>query len=210
MEIKKVKILILCNDKWHPASIVKKGLNYLEDKHDITWVDNTENWTSETLCNYSLVILSKSGSSWMTKKIGENFNSYVENGGSLLAIHSGTAEYDEFKEIKNILGGIFTHHPDQCIVKYKPEQGHEMTADVDSFHYTDEHYFIETHRDDLDIFLYSESEHGIQPAGWRREHGSGKVAVLTAGHNLEVWQCFNNRTLTENIINWLTTPIREF
>lgn len=207
MGIKKVKILILCNDKWHPASLVKKGLDFLEDKHEITWVDGTEDWTSDTLCNYSLVILSKSGNYWMTKQIGEDFNNYVESGGSLLAIHSGTAEYDEYKDFTKLLGGFFTHHPKQCLVKYKPEPNHELTSKVVSFHYEDEHYFVNTYNDDLDIFLYSESKHGVQPAGWRKKFGLGKVSVLTAGHNLEVWQCFNNRTLIENIINWLTTPI---
>ncbi len=38
-----------------------------------------------------------------------------------------------------------------------------------------------------DVFVTTVSEHGEQPGAWRRVEGSGRVAVLTPGHNLEVW-----------------------
>lgn len=35
--------------------------------------------------------------------------------------------------------------------------------------------------------LTTTSEHGAQPGGWTRPEGAGRVAVLTPGHDLDVW-----------------------
>ena len=53
-----------------------------------------------------------------------------------------------------------------------------------------------------DVFTTTNSEHGEQPGGWRRVEGSGRVAVLTPGHNLEVWLHTSFQALLLNCLRW--------
>ena len=46
------------------------------------------------------------------------------------------------------------------------------------------------------------AEHGVQPGGWRRNEGKGRVCVLTPGHNLEIWQHPSYQKLLLNSIHW--------
>jgi type 1 glutamine amidotransferase len=53
-----------------------------------------------------------------------------------------------------------------------------------------------------DVFLAARSEHGVQPGGWTRTEGSGRVCVLTPGHNLEVWLHPAYQALILNGLQW--------
>jgi type 1 glutamine amidotransferase len=54
----------------------------------------------------------------------------------------------------------------------------------------------------VDVFVTTTSEHGKQPGAWRRVEGSGRVAVLTPGHNLEVWLHPSFQTLLLSALRW--------
>jgi len=58
--------------------------------------------------------------------------------------------------------------------------------------------------DDLqaDIFVTTRSEHGEQPAAWRRDEEAGRVVVLTPGHNPEVWLHPSFQILALNALRW--------
>ena len=83
-----------------------------------------------------------------------------------------------------------------------PQGYHPITVNVEPFTVKDEHYFMET--DDLQAhhFLTTTSEHGAQSGGWWREEGSGRVCVLTPGHNVEVWLHEEFQTLLRNALLW--------
>jgi type 1 glutamine amidotransferase len=66
----------------------------------------------------------------------------------------------------------------------------------------DEHYFMAMNDSRADIFLQSHSEHGVQPAGWTRTHGAGRVCVLTPGHSEEVWLHPSFQKLLSNALHW--------
>jgi len=53
------------------------------------------------------------------------------------------------------------------------------------------------------VFLHTRSRHGVQPAGWTRAEGLGRVGVLTPGHNLEVWLHPGFQKLLQNGLNWV-------
>jgi len=209
------KVLVLCDDFWHPAQVPMDGLSPLKD-HGFTfdWIKDTRDWSVELMAKYPLVILTKSNnvsssdpSGWMTDDVQGTFADYVRAGNGLLAIHSGTAGYQETHILQNLLGGVFSHHPEQCTVTLEPQAGHPLTKGVDAFTVKDEHYFMSMQDPYADVFLMSHSEHGKQPAGWKREVGKGRVAVLTPGHNLEVWLNLNFQTLLLSIMDWCSRAI---
>ncbi len=204
-----MKVLVLCDDYWHPAAVPRQGLGILpESPFTFDWIENANDWSSEIMMGYPIVILTKSNNissqdqtSWMIESIEAAFLEYVRQGRGLLAIHSGTAEYDHAPILRSLLGGVFHHHPEQCAVHVMPHARHPLCRGVKPFTIKDEHYFMEFDRE-VDIFLTTKSEHGYQPGGWRREEGLGRVAVLTPGHNLEVWQHSSFQALLLNSLCW--------
>lgn len=202
--------LVLCDDYWHPARVPREGLGALKDQgFAFDWIEDARDWSAERMAAYPLVILTKSNhissadqSGWMTDDVQLAFADYVRNGNGLLAIHSGTAGYEEMPVLRSLLGGVFTRHPEQCAVTMEPQTGHPLTTGISPFTLKDEHYFMMMHDSRADIFMTTHSEHGEQPAGWTRTEGSGRVSVLTPGHNLEVWLHPFYQALLLNALRW--------
>lgn len=205
-----MKILVLCDDRWHPAQTVRQGLAGLEAKgNHFDFMEDAALWSKNALADCQVVILSKSNNvtasiedPWMSPAVEAAFLEYVTQGNGLLAIHSGTAGYADTPILRSLLGGVFLQHPEQCPVKVTPRPGHPLTAGSTVFTQTDEHYFMALDDEHADVFLTSESSHGTQPAGWTRSEGLGRVCVLTPGHNLPVWQEPSYQTLINNALHW--------
>ncbi len=205
-----MKTLVLCGDYWHPARIARTGLEALTgSEFTFDWIEDARDWSAERMVTYPLAVLTRSNNvsstdqtEWMTEAVQEAFLAYVQNGNGLLAIHSGTADYEQKPVLRSLLGGVFTHHPEQCPVTVTPQADHPLTVGVDPFTLRDEHYFMAMDDPAVDMFMTTTSEHGEQPAGWRRLEGSGRVAVLTPGHNQEVWLHPSYQALLLNCLRW--------
>lgn len=205
-----MQTLVLCDDRWHPARVPREGLGPLKDQgFTFDWIEDARAWSAERMAAYPLVILTKSNhvsssdqSSWMTDDAQSDFANSVRKGTGLVAIHSGTADYQEMPVLRSLLGGVFTHHPEQCAVTMEPQTSHPLTTGILPFTVQDEHYFMAMYDPRADVFMTSRSEHGEQPAGWRRMEGAGRVAVLTPGHNLEVWLHPSYQALLLNVLRW--------
>jgi len=205
-----MKILVLCDDYWHPARVPRQGLGALTGaEFTFDWIESARDWSAEAMQTYPLVILTKSNNvsstdqtGWMTDSVQAAFSNHVRKGNGLLAIHSGTAEYAQMPVLRGLLGGVFTHHPEQCPVTVTPRLGHPLCAGSVLFTLKDEHYFMALDDPQADVFATTTSEHGEQPGAWRREEGKGRVAVLTPGHNLEVWLHSSFQALLLNAARW--------
>jgi uncharacterized protein len=206
----RMKTLVLCDDYWHPARVPRGGLGALTE-HEFTfdWIENARDWSAETMMAYPLVILTKSNNvsatdqtGWMTDMVQATFSDYVRKGNGLLAIHSGTAEYAQMPLLRSLLGGVFIRHPEQCTVTVNPHAGHPLSAGSAPFTLKDEHYFMALDDKQADVFMTTTSEHGEQPGAWRRVEGDGRVAVLTPGHNMEVWLHPSFQALLLNAARW--------
>lgn len=209
-----MKTLVICDDYWHPARTPRAGLAPLaEQGFAFDWIESAAGITGTALAAqmaaYPLVILTKSNNisaadqtPWMTPEMEAAFADYVRNGGGLLVIHSGSAGYAETPVLRALIGGVFTHHPPQCMVTVQPRSGLSPLAHVAPFTLKDEHYFMALDDDKAEVFLDSVSEHGTQPAGWTRTEGDGRVCMLTPGHNLEVWLAPTYQTAIQNAARW--------
>ena len=205
-----MKILVLCDDYWHPAWVPREGLLGLEiSKFSFDWIENAHEWSPERMAAYPVVILTKSNNvsasdqtGWMTEAGQAAFADYVRKGKGLVAIHSGTAGYEQMPVLRGLLGGVFAHHPDQCPVTMHPRAGHPLSSGCDPFTLKDEHYFMALEDSQADVFLTTKSEYGEQPGAWIRTDGAGRVAVLTPGHNVEVWLHPSFQTLLRNTLRW--------
>lgn len=203
-------VLVLCDDFYHPARIPRQGMAALGDgEFRFDWIEDTREWSAARMAAYPLVVLTKSNNvsaadktGWMTDEVQAAFAEYVRQGNGLLAIHSGTAEYADKPVLRRLLGGVFDHHPEQCPVTVEPQPGHPLCAGSEPFTLKDEHYFMALDDPQAEVYLTTRSENGIQPGGWRRTESAGRVAVLTPGHNREVWLHPSFQALLLNALRW--------
>ena len=173
------------------------------------WIEDARDWSSEIMKGYPLVILTKSNnlssadpSGWMTEAVQAVFADDVRKGSGLLAVHSGTAGYDQMPVLRGLLGGVFAYHPEQCLVTVNPHVGHPLAAGSSPFTLQDEHYFMTLDDPQADVYMTTTSQYGEQPGAWRRVEGNGRVVVLTPGHNLEIWLHPSFQTLLLNSLRW--------
>jgi type 1 glutamine amidotransferase len=206
----KLRTLVLCEDAWHPADVVRHGLNTLADsRFDFKFVADGKQWSPMTLKDFPIVIVAKANhigagdqTPWLTTETQGSFREFAQRGGGLFFVHAGTC-YKDLPAMRAVTGGAFLNHPEQCAVTVEPKPGHPLAAGANSFTETDEHYLMSLDAVDADTFLHTRSLHGVQPAGWTRSEGSGRVCVLTPGHNLGVWLNAEFQKLLGNGLNWL-------
>lgn len=205
--MKLMRVLGLCGDIWHLCEVPQKGLTGLgQFGFEFDWINNTKEWSAERMGEYAVVILTKANNisstderPWVTKSIQRDFFGFVQNGGGLLVLHSGTADYQKASKLRALIGGVFRAHPDQCPVTIEPLEGHPLNKGSEAFTLMDEHYFMDMDDELVDVFLTTKSEYGSQPAGWTRTEGAGRVCVLTPGHSLEVWKHPSYQALLQNV-----------
>ena len=205
-----MRVLVLCDDYWHPARTPRTGLAPLESPNlGFDWIENAGEWSASRMAQYPVVLLTKSNNvsssdrrPWLTEEVQAAFQEYVRRGNGLLAIHSGSAEVPPHSILRGLLGGAFARHPPQCPVTVQPYAGHALTTGSAPFTVFDEHYIMDLDDPAAEVFLTTESEHGTQPGGWRRLEDAGRVCVLTPGHNLPVWLHPDYQALIANALRW--------
>jgi type 1 glutamine amidotransferase len=204
-----MRVLVICDDYWHPGIVPHEGLAPLaKSGFEFDFVDDGDKWSAAKMAEYPAVAMVKSNNvtqadkrAWVTPEVETAFRDYAQRGGGILFIHSGTV-YKDFPTMRGVIGGAFTHHPPQCPVTVEPKAGHPLTAKSEPFTLKDEHYHMELDDPAADVFLTTTSEHGSQPGGWTRSEGEGRIAVLTPGHNVEVWLHPSFQALLANALRW--------
>ncbi|MDO3411102.1 ThuA domain-containing protein [Saccharibacillus sp. CPCC 101409] len=205
-----MNVWAICGDRWHPADTVRGGLKELDgEEFSFKITDRVQDFDPEELEAYPVVLVCRSNRQspeeeefWMSGRVQKAFEHYVERGGSLLAVHAGTAGYEEDEPFRRLLGGAFIRHPEACEVTVNPEKQHPIAQGVEPFPVHDEHYFMEWEDPVSDLIMTTVSEHGAQPGGWTRTYGRGRVCVLTPGHEPEVWTHPMFLRLLRNALYW--------
>jgi len=202
-----MQVLVICDDYYHPAEVVRAGLALMPE-HTYDVIEDARDWSAERMAGYPVVLLAKSDAvsasdrtPWVTPEVEQAFVDYVRSGKGLLAVHSGTV-YKERPMMRALLGGVFDQHPKQCPVTVQPVAGHPLTRGVQPYTVTDEHYHMLMDDPAVDLFLNTISEHGTQPGGWTRAEGEGRVCVLTPGHTLEAFTQPGFLQLLRNALAW--------
>jgi type 1 glutamine amidotransferase len=222
-----MRILLLCDDYWHPGQVPIDGVAPLKNKgFEFDIITDAKDFSIDMLDDYSVVMMCKSDEvssvekvSWKTEPVQQAFIDYVEKGGGLLVIHSGLVAGKSTEALDLLIGSRFSFHPKDCSVTVQSLKPHPVSNEVAVFNQVDEHYRIDIIADDVDIFMASysaaqgeESKYEEDPyhntcswidaAGYVRKQGKGRVCVLTPGHLLPVWLDPQFQLLLENALNW--------
>jgi len=209
-----MKVIATLGDYYHDESFYKEALSQATSgMEDIDLVYATrENLIDKLRDKPDLVILASENRlnpnegdvrKWLTKKDELEIINYVNDGGSWFAWHSGLASYEGNSSYIGMLGGYFTHHPDQHVnVRYQFNEKHELSNGKESFEIMDEHYFIESN-EEISIFLNSISEYGESVAGWTKRYGEGRVCGYSPAHNKDGLLNAAVQADLKDIIKWL-------
>jgi uncharacterized protein len=204
-----IHALVLCGDQWHPAETVRRGLETLKSVNiDFVFLDDGSQWSAKKMKDFQIVVVAKANhicptnqTPWLTVHTQWAFRDFVLGGGGLLLLHAGTS-YEDLPVMRGVAGGALLRHPDQCPVVVEPVAGHPVSSGVTVFVEEDEHYQMAQDDVHAKVFLVTRSAHGIQPAGWTRNEGSGQVCVLTPGHNPRVWANVEFQKLLGRALLW--------
>jgi type 1 glutamine amidotransferase len=180
-----MKILLFCDDFYHPGQIPTDGIAPLRKKgFEIDVISNTSNYDPQTIFKYNAVIMSKADHTakedktpWKTPEVQAAFVKYVEQGGGYLVVHSGTApaenqegeQTNRTEVIDKLAGCRFKFHPNNCPVTVSPLKPHPINEGVGIFTETDEHYQMEVLADDIDILAAGYSAAQGDPAKYESE-----------------------------------------
>lgn len=212
------QVLVLCDDLWHSAEVIRRGLSDLQDRefHFDFVCDAKDILTPEMLREYPVVMNCKgnavnaaNNAPWFEDGVTETgvreFAEYVKAGGGFLSVHAGnTASRETCSAYVDFVGNSFVTHPPRCEVRIEVVEKHPITEGVTDFVIRDEHYELADIAENAEILLKSSSEKGgTQIAGYVRELGKGKICVLTPGHILTVWQNEMFRKLLLNAIRFV-------
>ena len=222
-----MRVLLICDDYWHPGQVPSGGVAPLANRgfrFDV--ITDARGFKTETLADYPAVILSKCDeasqsdrTSWKTADVQRAFVDYVENGGGLIAVHTALVAGESTEILDKLIGSRFTYHPNECPVTVQPVKPHPVTEGVGMFCEVDEQYRLEIIAPDADIFMasysppqgdeskyaedsYNNSPAWICPAGYARAQGRGRVCVLTPGHHIAVWHNPHYQKTLENALRW--------
>lgn len=214
-----MKILVICDDIWHPGEVIARGLKPLEKKgYELDVVMAAKDiLTKDMLRDYEVIINCKTNSHspanasapWfepgVTAVMPEDFREYVEEGHGFIALHSGTCYSEKRqKEMTELIGCEFLGHPPQCTIHAGFVKEHPVLAGVEEFDFRDEHYRINVLAEDADVFMTttSDSEAGTQVGGYTRQVGKGRLCVLTPGHNCAVLLNPQYAKMICNALDW--------
>jgi type 1 glutamine amidotransferase len=211
----------------HPRQVPIDGVAPLEELgFQFDTITNANDFSPDTLKDYSAVLLCtcdevsrEDRQPWKTEAVQKAFVDYVEQGGGILAVHSGIVGGKNTETLDKLIGCRFIGHPNNCPVTVQPVKPHPVTSGVGMFCETDEHYRIEIIAPDADVLAASYSppqgEEGkyqedpyfntpaaVCAAGFVRTQGKGRVCVLTPGHILPVWSNAQFQKLLENALRW--------
>jgi len=222
-----MRVLLICDDYWHPGQVPIDGVAPLAKLgFQFDTITNANDFSPEKLAQYQTVILCKCDEvsredrqPWKTEAVQKAFVDYVESGGGLVVVHSGTVGGKNTVALDKLIGCRFIGHPNNCSVTVQPVKPHPVTEGVGMFCETDEHYRIEIIAPDADVLLASysppqgeESKYQEDPyfntpaavcaAGFVRAQGKGRVCVLTPGHLPPVWLNAQFQKLLANSLRW--------
>lgn len=202
-----MRVLVLCNDFYHPGEVIEAGITALEGQEfTFDFCYDMSDFPMERLKEYPIVVLAKSDEQsasnrdpWLSLDFQEAFVEFVHQGGALFVIHAGIVSCNQAPVLKKLVGSSFIYHPEPNQVTMtqinKGLKNNLLTV-------YDEHYFIDYVDSEDAVFLRSRSSEGEQVAGYRKKVEEGKVTVLTPGHYLEVWQQPEFLKLVKNQLEW--------
>lgn len=208
----KMEILVFSKTAGYRHDCIEDATTVLKElANEQNWLlDATEDslaFTPGNLKKYDVVIFLQTTNNILNNNQQEAFENYIENGGSLVTIHSGTVTEYEWPWYEKAIGAYFTGHPPvqqgKVIIE---DRNHPSTAHFpDSVWVIDDEWysFDRNPREDVHVLMsidensYEvddnrwfegvEQRMGDHPLVWYKKVGKGRVFQTALGHESELY-----------------------
>ncbi|MEW2522013.1 ThuA domain-containing protein [Actinacidiphila alni] len=124
----------------------------------------------------------------------------VRRGAGLVALHSTTVDAALF----DLIGSRYVSHgppPHESRFTVTLDGDHELTAGIDPFELTHEHYHVAT-APGVRVLARRATRDGTEPLLHVREFGDGRVCYLQLGHDMRAWGEPAVRLLVRRAARW--------
>lgn len=159
-------------------------------------------------------------------------DTYVAEGGGLIALHSAAASFEDSPSYSAILGGRFLDHGPIASYSVRPakqegadslvrppsvplqaaspgpeESGPRSPKLLPSFSPMSpftvrDELYIHEYNPDNSVHFVTDSENGREPVAWSRLHGRGRVFYLAPGHRAQTLRHPSLRSILRRGISW--------
>lgn len=210
--------VFLAGDRHHRADEAFAGVGPVLEKAGLT-VDYTTDFASVDagkLADAKLLVFLRDGMEWpngheadpviwMQPHQEDAIESFVQGGGSFLALHNSGWRYPWKGGYRRTLAGYYQFHPPFLPFDvYVVDRDHPITAGVTDYEIEDEQHFIWFDPDRVHLLTRSQGKDGRESAsGFCHEYGDGRVAYLANGHRQHVLEHPMVQRLLTNAVGWL-------
>lgn len=189
-------VLFLAGDYWHPTETVQPlaATLFPEDAWTLIFTENPKALldmdeapdlivsVKDPVENNQIPTPNWCDEAWMDRVLTD----VREHGTGLMLVHAAMADLKpDHPLVKEVIEALFTGHPAQCSLTFKPIKEHAILEGVTEFVFPDddEHYMMDMiDGAQVDIIAQTQSRHGAQPGLWVKEMGKGRVCCVTPGH----------------------------
>jgi type 1 glutamine amidotransferase len=130
----------------------------------------------------------------------------VRAGAGLIAVHSTNVD----ERLSDLIGSWYVGHgplPHESRFTVELDSDHEITAGIEPFDVTHEHYHIAT-APDAHVIAWRTTRAGREPLVHVRAHGRGRVCYVQLGHDMRAWGEPAVRHLVHRAARW-AAPIHQ-
>ncbi len=185
----RLRVLFLGDDRLHqPAQRAKAFLPVAAANGvDLFYTDDPADLNPDGLRDYHALLFYNNQPSISRDQLNALL-AFVENGGGLAVIHSGSAAFQNSEEYIRLVGGAFRSHGDDTFSAVRAAPDHPAVRGVPVFESWDETYIHAKHnpvnRTVLEVRREGDDE---EPWTWVRTYGNGRVFYTAWGHDERTW-----------------------
>lgn len=133
--------------------------------------------------------------------------SWVQGGGSLLAVHGATVAARQHPDLKELLGGCFVSHPPRARLVVSPVPAeHPITRGIEPFTVDDELYYHD-YDPAVSVHLVTHDGQRACPLAWSRPAGQGTVVYFGLGHDEAAWNVPSYQRIVQQSARWLVSHL---
>jgi len=200
------KILVISSGTVHPNPVCQFNLKTQLKKNETyvyTFTSDMGRMKDLSKEKFTAVILYFQKKK-ITDQLLDSLESFVFNGGGLLALHAASASFKQNQRYFNLLGGKFIHHGKISEFKVSPIKNQKGAySAIPGFSITDELY-IHEYLKDVTVHFTTKVGKKSEPVVWTRELGKGKIAYCSLGHRAAVWKHPQVGSILNTSLDWLS------
>jgi putative membrane-bound dehydrogenase-like protein len=127
---------------------------------------------------------------------------YINEGGGLVTVHSGSGNFKNSDAYVSLVGGSFKSHGTGTFRTKRLEPNHPIFDGVPDFKSWDETYVHMKHNPDKKILSVRVEGDHEEPWTWIRKQGDGRVFNTAWGHDGRTWGNEGFKKLLERGVRW--------